>query len=464
MFEANVYIERRKKLRESISSGILLIPANTESPMNYPGNCFHFRQDSSFLYYFGLDTADIFGCIDIESGEEILFADEITIEDIVWMGYQPTFADQAQEVGIRKVLSVDKLQDYLHKAVSQGRVVHYLPPYQGQMIIRLSELLGKSPAQIGSSYSVELVKAVIAMRSLKEDREIAEIEKACKAGYEMHISAFRNCRPGKSEQELYGIMEGIAYQQGAGTSFSTILSQNGETLHNYNHFQTLTEGRLLLVDAGAEALSHYCSDHTRTIPVSGKFTPFQADIYNLVVAAQAKGIELSAPEVTNQSIHLAVCKVLAEGLKDAGIMKGNIDNAVAAGAPAMFLPCGLGHHMGLDVHDMEGLGEDYVGYNEVIKRIPLFGYNRLRMGKELKPGMVMTVEPGVYFIPSLIAKWEAEGINKEFINFEAARKKIGFGGIRLEDDILITPDGNRILGEKRLPTTIEEVLAAMNGK
>jgi len=464
MFEAHVYIERRNKLKQSISSGILLFPANTESPINYPGNCFHFRQDSSFLYYFGLDTADIVGYIDVESGEELLFADELTIEDIVWMGYQPTFANQAKEVGIHKVLPIAKLQDYLHKAVSQSRAVHYLPPYQDRTIIRLSQLLNQSPAQVSSFCSVELIKAVIAMRSLKEDREIAEIEKACKVGYNMHISAFHNCMPGKSEQELYGIMEGIAYQQGAGTSFSTILSQNGETLHNYNHYQTLTEGRLLLVDAGAEALSHYSSDHTRTIPVSGHFTPFQADMYNLVVAAQAKGIELSAPEVTNQSIHLAVCKVLAEGLKEAGIMKGNTDDAVAAGAPAMFLPCGLGHLMGLDVHDMEGLGENYVGYDENIKRIPLFGYNRLRMGKALKPGMVMTVEPGVYFIPSLIAKWEAEGINKEFINFDAARKKIGFGGIRLEDDILITPNGNRILGEKRLPTTIEEVLAAMNDK
>ncbi|MDD4637550.1 MAG: aminopeptidase P N-terminal domain-containing protein, partial [Bacteroidales bacterium] len=332
MFEAEIYIERRKKLREKLSSGILLFPANSESSMNYPGNCFHFRQDSSFLYYFGLDTPDMFGYMDVESGEEILFADELTIEDIVWMGYQPTFADQAKEVGIRKVLPVGKLQDYLFKAASQSRKVHYLPPYQGKIILLLSQLLNIAPAMVGNSYSIELVKAVIAMRTIKEDREIEEIEKACQVGYEMHISAFRNCRPGKSEQELYGIMEGIAYQLGTGTSFPTILSQNGETLHNYNHYQILTEGRLLLVDAGAEALSHYCSDHTRTIPVSGKFTPFQAEIYNLVVAAQAKGIELSAPEVTNQSIHLAVCKVLAEGLKEAGIMKGNVDDAVAAGA------------------------------------------------------------------------------------------------------------------------------------
>lgn len=462
MFTKDVYMARRERLRSMLSSGVVLFPGNLEVPMNYPGNTYHFRQDSTFLYYYGLDTYNLYAYMDVESGEEVLFADELTIEDVVWMGYQPTFSEQALEVGIQKVLPLSELSRYIAKAKALERNIHYLPVYQSEQIIRLSHIWEESVESIMSHSSVELIKAVVAMRSIKEDREVVEIEKACDIGYQMHISVYHNCRPGGSERDLFGAMEGIAYAQGARTSFPTILSQNGETLHNYDHTQTLQAGRLLLVDAGAEAISHYASDFTRTIPVAGKFTPFQADIYNLVVAAQAEGIARSCPDVTYQSVHLDVCRVIAEGLKGMGLMKGNVDDAVAAGAPAMFLPCGLGHHMGLDVHDMEGLGEDYVGYNDRVKRLPLFGYNRLRMGKELKKGMVMTVEPGVYFIPTLVEMWEAAGTNKEFINFDAVKRHFDFGGVRLEDDILITETGNRILGTKRLPVTIEEVMNEMS--
>ncbi len=462
MFSKEVYVARRKKLTELVSSGIILFPGNLEVSMNYPNNSYHFRQDSTFLYYFGLDTANLYACIDVDSGEEILFADELTIDDIIWMGFQPTFTEQAAQVGVSKVLPVKELKNYLEKATASQRSIHYLPLYQEKQILLLSQLWGKSIEELRSQSSVELIKAVVAMRSIKEDCEIAEIEKACEIGYQMHLSAYHNCRPGKTERELFGVIEGISYSLGARTSFLTILSQNGETLHNYDHSQILEEGRLLLIDAGAEAVSHYSSDFTRTIPVSGRFTPKQADVYNIVVKAQTKAIEMARPGITYKEVHLEVCRIIAEGMKALGIMKGNVEDAVASGAPALFMPHGLGHQMGLDVHDMEGLGENYVGYNDKIQRFPLFGYRNLRMGRQLETGMVLTVEPGIYFIPSLIDLWAANGTNKEFIDFGKLKEYVGMGGIRLEDDILITPEGCRILGEKRLPLTIEEVMNEMN--
>lgn len=457
MFETSVYKNRRACLKEKVKSGLVLILGNGEAPANYTDNTYKFRQDSSFLYFFGLNQPGFAGVIDIDSGDEYIFGNDVDMDDIIWMGPQPSVKDMAARVGVSKTAPFARLADCMKTAISQGRRIHFLPPYRFRNMLLLEELLGIRPALVKNYASLELIKAVVDLRSVKEPCEIEEITKACNIGYEMHTAAMRNCKPGVKEQYIAGLIEGIAASYGSMVSFPVILSQNGETLHNHDHSQILQEGRMMLTDAGAEEVSHYCSDFTRTVPVGGKFLTRQKEVYNIVLAANNKAIEIANPGVTYQYVHLEVCKVLAQGLKDLGLMKGDVNEAVAAGAHALFMPHGLGHMMGLDVHDMEDLGQIYVGYDDETRPIDQFGTSSLRMGRRLQEGFVITDEPGCYFIPALIDQWRAQGMHKEFLNYDKIETFKDFGGIRLEDDILIIPGGSRFLGDKRTPITVEEV-------
>lgn len=456
MFNRETYISRRQKLKQHISEGIILLLGNVDSPMNYADNTYYFRQDSSFLYFFGLDFQKLAGVIDAESGEEIIFGDDVEIEDIIWMGPQIALKEKAAEVGITKTEPYKNLQSIIEKAIQAGRKIHFLPPYRAENKILLNDLLGISISKLKAYSSLELIKAIVALRSVKEEQEIAEIRKACAVGYQMHVTAMKMAKAGVWEQHIAGTIEGIANAGGGMVSFPVILSQNGETLHNHDHSKTLQNGRLLLVDAGAEIGSRYASDFTRTVPVSGKFTQQQREIYEIVMAANNRGRELTKPGSTYLSVHLAAAEVIASGLKALGLMKGDVKEAVANGAHALFMPHGLGHMLGLDVHDMEDLGQIYVGYDDETRPVNQFGTAYLRMGRKLEPGFVITNEPGIYFIPALIEKWKAEQINTDFINFGRLESYLNFGGIRLEDDILVTQSGSEILGD-RIPITPDEV-------
>lgn len=456
MFSSETYIARRKALKEKVSGGLILLLGNVDVPMNYTDNTYHFRQDSSFLYFFGLDFQGLAGVIDVDSGEEIVFGNDVDIEDIIWMGPQVPLKEKAEGVGIFRTEQSRVLSDVVNKAIQSGRKVHILPPYRAENKLLLSRLLGILPSRLKTYTSLELIKAIVSLRSVKEEQEIAEIRKACAVGYQMHVTAMKMAKAGVWEQTIAGTIEGIANTGGGMVSFPVILSQNGETLHNHNHSQILQDGRMLIVDAGAEVGSHYASDFTRAFPVSGKFTQKQRDIYNIVLAANNRATALAKPGITYQSVHLDVCETIASGLKEVGLMKGDVKEAVRNGAHALFMPHGLGHMMGLDVHDMEDLGQIYVGYDDETRPIDQFGTAYLRMGRKLQPGFVVTNEPGIYFIPALIEKWKAEGINTEFINFDRLDQYLDFGGIRLEDDILITETGCEIIGE-RVPITPEEI-------
>jgi len=458
MFSKETYIQRRSALRSKIGSGLILIPGNQESPMNYPENTYHFRQDSTFLYFFGLDHPGMFGVIDVDQNLDLLYANDVEIEDIIWMGPQKSVAEQAFAVGVDVTAPLDKIGQTIERAIRSGRKIHFTPPYRADNQMILSRLLGIRVYKLKQYASMELVHAIVSLRSIKDAAEIAEIELACATGYEMHVTAMKMAQPGTMEQKIAGILEGIALSKGTGTSFPIILTQNGETLHNHNHSFPLQEGRLMIVDAGAESNGHYASDFTRTIPVGGKFSQKQKDIYNIVLAANNTGFSLTKPGVTYQSVHLQTARVIAAGLKELGLMKGDVDEAVACGAHALFFPHGLGHMMGLDVHDMEDYGQIHVGYDDEIRPIDQFGTAYLRLGRRLQPGFVITNEPGIYFIPALIEKWEKEEINKDFINFDLAKSYLGFGGIRLEDDVLVTETGARLLGN-RIPINPDEVEA-----
>jgi Xaa-Pro aminopeptidase len=460
MFNRETYIARRLQLKQKISDGIILLLGNVDSPMNYADNTYYFRQDSTFLYFFGLDFQKLAGVIDTETGEEIVFGDDVEIEDIIWMGPQIALKEKAEKVGISKTEPFKKLQQVIEKAISSGRKIHFTPPYRAENKILLNELLGISISKLKAYSSVELIKAIVDLRSVKEEQEIAEIRKACAVGYQMHVTAMKMAKAGVWEQSIAGTIEGIANAGGGMVSFPVILSQNGETLHNHDHSQTLQNGRLLLVDAGAEIGSHYASDFTRTMPVSGKFTQKQREIYEIVLAANNRGRELTKPGSTYLSVHLAAAEVIASGMKALGLMKGDVKEAVAAGVHALFMPHGLGHMLGLDVHDMEDLGQIYVGYDHETRPVDQFGTAYLRMGRKLQPGFVITNEPGIYFIPALIEKWKAEKINADFINFDRLESYLDFGGIRLEDDILVTDTGCEIIGD-RIPITPDEVEEVM---
>ena len=456
MFKKDTYIKRREALKNSNLRGVALILGNVGSPMNYLANTFHFRQDSSFLYFFGLDFPGLAGVIDFDSGEEIIFGDDVDMEDIIWMGPQVSLQENAAKAGVVKTAPYKKLFDFAADAIKKGRKIHFLPPYRAENKMILEKLLGISAQRIQDFASVELIKAIVNLRSIKEPVEIEEIRKACAIGYEMHVTAMKMAKPGVWEQKIAGALEGIANSNGGMVSFPIILSQNGETLHNHDHSKYLKTGKLMLTDAGAETSLHYASDFTRTVPVGGKFTTKQREIYDIVLAANNKAKELTQPGITYLSVHLAAAEVIASGLKELGLMKGDVKEAVRNGAHAMFFPHGLGHMLGLDVHDMEDLGQIYVGYNDEIRPVDQFGTAYLRLGRKLEPGFVITNEPGIYFIPALIDKWKNEKINTNFINFEKVNEYRDFGGIRLEDDIWVTEKGSEILGQ-RVPIVPEEV-------
>ena len=429
---------------------------NEESPMNYPDNQYPFRQDSSFLYFFGLDSPGLAAVVDVDEGKEYVFGNDLTVDDIVWTGPQPTLSERCREVGVEETAPLDQLQAILGKAVPQGRTVHFLPQYRAENILRIEQLLAIHPTVIEDHASETLIKAVVAQRSLKTGEEIEQIEAALDIAREMHVLAMKMSKPGLYERDIAGAMEGIALARGGRLAFPTIFSVHGETLHNHYHGNKLEEGDIVVNDSGAEAASHYASDITRTIPVGGKFSPRQREIYAVVLDAQQQAIEAVRPGVEFRDVHRLACRTLAAGLKDLGLMKGDADEAVHAGAHTLFFQCGLGHMMGLDVHDMEGLGEDYVGYTDTIRRNPEFGWKSLRLARALEPGFVITVEPGLYFIPELIDRWKAEQKCNRFINYDLVEQYRDFGGIRIEDDILVTKDGHRVLG-RGIPKAVEEV-------
>lgn len=461
MFPKEVYIKRREQLRASIKDGIAIVLGNPDAPMNYADNIYHYRQDSTFLYFFGIDHPGFAGVFDLDKNEDYIFGTDFDIDDIIWMGPQPSVKELSQKVGVSNTAQFGELKNLVSKAVQEGRNVHFLPVYRAENKILIHELLGTPLDQIKEKASAEFIRAVVALREIKDEYDIKELERAAEIGYQIHVTAMKMAKAGVYEREIAGECEAIALRAGGVLSFPAIVSRRGETLHNHYHGNKLDTGDLLLVDSGAETDTHYASDNTRTFPVGGKFSEKQKGVYEIVLAAINKGHELIRPGVTYQSIHLEVCKVIASGLKELGLMKGNLDEAVKAGAHALFMPHGLGHMMGLDVHDMEDFGEDFVGYDDNVQRIDQFGTAYLRLGKELKPGFVLTNEPGIYFIPALIDKWQTEGLHKDFINYEKLKEYRDFGGIRLEDDILVTETGNRLIG-KRIPITVDEIEAIMS--
>lgn len=461
MFDAKVYTQRRSKLREKISGGIVLLPGNQEASMNYPANTYHFRQDSNFLYYFGLDHPDLAGILDVDEGKDYIFGNDVDIDDIIWMGFQPSMKERAMKVGVENTAPLSALDEFLKEAISKGRKIHISPPYRGETKIQLEKLLDRHHSELGGFVSEELIKAIVSMRSIKDEDEIRDIEGAVNVAYEMHTTAMKMAKPGVVEQEIVGVIEGISLSRGGPVSFPVILSIDGQTLHNHYHGNVLKEGRMMVTDAGSESWLRYASDITRTVPVGGRFNQRQKEIYGIVLKANMETIEAIRPGIPYRNIHLLAARIIASGLKDLGLMKGDVDEAVNAGAHALFFPHGLGHMMGLDVHDMENLGENYVGYDDEIKRSKQFGLAFLRLGRKLEPGFVLTDEPGIYFIPTLIDIWKKEGRFTEFINYEKVESYKDFGGIRIEDDILVTEDGYRVLG-KPIPKTVEEVERIMN--
>ena len=456
MFKSEVYVKRRISLHKSMKTGIGLFIGNVEAPMNYPANAYHFRQDSDFLYFFGLDLPGFAAVMDFDAGRDWIFGDDFSLDDIVWMGPQPTVKELASGCGITNTAPMPKLEEFVRDALSKKRKVHFLPPYRGETKMTLGSLLKENPCQMKTLASTDLIKAVVELRSVKEQVEIEEIEKALAVTYNMHVTAMKMCKPGVREQEIFGVIEGIAHSGGAGTAFPVILSINGQTLHNHNHNNILRKGRMMVTDAGAESLLRYSSDITRTTPVGGKFSQRQKDIYEIVLKANTESIKASKPGILNRDLHLNACRIIAAGLKELGLMTGDTEEAVKAGAHTLFMPHGLGHMMGLDVHDMEALGENFVGYDDKIKRSDQFGLAFLRFALPHKPGYVFTIEPGCYFIPELIDKWKAEEKHKEFIPYKKLESWKDFGGIRIEDDILITEKGHRILG-KPIPKTVSEI-------
>ena len=462
MFSKTVYIKRRKRLTKSIKSGVILLLGNNESPMNYEDNTYPFRQDSTFLYYFGLNRPGLAGLIDTDAGKEYLFGDDPTMHDLVWTGPKRSLRALANRCGVQGVETLSQLNDTVKTNLRSGRKVHFLPPYRGGTAIRLSQLTGISAHFIKNHISIPLIKTVIEQRIIKIEAEIREIERALNISYDMYMAVLEMTKPGLLEQNIRGEIEGIALSCGSRPSFQTICTIHGETLHNLNYDNKLKRRDMILIDSGAESPEQYSSDITRTYPVSGKFLSQQAEIYQIVLNARKTVIRSAKPGVTYRSIQLKTAKVIASGLKDLGIMKGDIPSAVKAGAHALFFPHGIGHLLGLDVHDMEDLGEEWSGYDEKIKRSSQFGLASLRFARPLRPGITITVEPGIYFIPQLIEMWRAEKKFTEYINYNAVEKYKTFGGIRIEDNIAITDKGCRVLG-KPIPKEIDHIETIMGG-
>jgi Xaa-Pro aminopeptidase len=455
MFPTSTYEDRRKVLASRFKDGLLLFLGNNESPMNYADNCYPFRQDSTFLYYFGLDQPGLVALMDLDEGSAMIFGDELTIDDIVWMGNLPTIADRAGRAGVSETRPRRDFARVVGAAVEAGRIVRFLPPYRADNAQLLSEIVGLGPVEIAGRASLEFIQGVIAQRNIKSPEEIVEIERAVTTSVEMHIAGMRMARPGMRESDIAAEVEKVANAAGGGISFPVIATIRGETLHNHFHGNTLTEGDLFLLDAGAQTARGYAGDLSSTFPVSPTFSSRQRAVYEIQLASHRAAVDLLAPGVPNREVHFAACRVIAEGMKDLGLMKGNTEDALAAGAHAIFFPCGVGHLMGLDVHDMEDLGEVEVGWAGQPKSTQ-FGLKSLRLGRELEPGFVITIEPGIYFIPQLMDLWRSRGHCAEFLDFDKLEEWRDFGGLRNEEDFLVTTDGARRLGPPK-PVTVEEV-------
>lgn len=459
LFSTETYVQRRHALRKLVGNGLILLFGNNDSPVNYPANAYKFRQDSSFLYFFGQKRDGLVGVIDADSGDEILAGDEIDIDDIVWYGSVTSVTEMAAESGVGRTAPLGALKNIVGEAVKQGRKVHFLPPYRHETMISLSDLLGIHPSRQREEASLTLIHAVVKLRSRKSAGEIEELERAAEIGYRMHTAAMRLARPGVTERYIGGVLDGIASSYGCLPSFQSIVSMHGEILHGYPSDRPLEAGRLLLCDAGAETTEHYCSDHTRTTPISGRFSQRQRDIYDIVADCHDLALTHARPGVRWWDVHFDVCRLMTDRLKTLGLMKGDTEEAVRAGAHALFLPHGLGHMMGMDVHDMEGLGQTYVGYDDETRPSSQFGTASLRFARRLEEGFVVTDEPGIYFIPDLIDLWRSQGTNADFLCFDEIEKYKDFGGIRIEDDVLITADGCRFLGKEIIPYRADDVEA-----
>ncbi len=463
MFNQQIYTERRNALRKLIPNGLIFLPGNTEASYNYPANTYTFRQDSNFSYFFGLDHPDFSGIIDVDNEIDYIFGNDFEIDDIIWMGPQPKVSELALKVGVKNTASLGELAAMLSNAINKGRKIHFAPPYRAETTLELSRLLGLKPTRIKEYVSMPLIEGIVKLRSIKSDIEIIEIEKAVDIAWQMFTTGMRMAHPGRKEQEIVGAMEGISISNGRPVSFPIILSINGHILHNHHHENILTEGRMLVMDGGTETHLNYASDITRTVPVGGKFTQKQREIYEIVLNANLNSIAATKPETFYRDCHMVAAETIASGLKDLGLMKGDVKEAVAAGAHALFFPHGLGHMLGMDVHDMEGLGQIHVGYDNEIQPSKQFGTAYLRLGRRLKPGFVLTNEPGIYFIPELIDLWKNEKKHQEFLNYEKIEDYRNFGGIRIEDDILVTETGHKVLG-KPIPKTVAEIESTMAEK
>lgn len=457
MFSKEIYIQRREKLRKSVGKGLILLLGNDESPMNYYDNGYHFRQDSSFLYFFGLNLPFLAATLDCDSGDDKIFGNDLTVEDFVWMGPQPTIANQSLQAGVTQSGDLASLMALLDKAKTKNRKIHFLPPYRSENKIKLFEWLGVHPAESKTKASPELILGVVNQRNYKSAGEILEIHKACDVSVDMHTLSMRMAKPGVSEANIAAAIHEVALASGGQIAFPIIATINGQTLHNHYHGNILKDGDLFLVDAGAETSMGYAGDLSSTTPVNGKFTSRQKDIYSICLDSHNTSISMLKPGIPFKDVYFESVKVIIRGLKDLGLMKGNVNDAVANGAHALFFPCGLGHMMGLDVHDMEDLGEVYVGYGGEPKSTQ-FGLKSLRLGRKLEPGFVLTIEPGIYFIPELIDQWRAKNHNAEYINYDKVEQYKTFSGLRNEENFLITDDGCELLGKPK-PKSIADVEA-----
>ncbi len=456
MISLKSFVERRATLQQKIGRGLILIPGNTLVPNCYPNNAYYFRQDSTFRYLFGLDIPSLFAVIDIEENRQILFGDDYTVSDIIWMGPQPSLSELGATVGVSDTRPMSELRGYIERALRAGRPTHYLPPYRSEIKLQLSDLLGTTPSMLHTYKSADFIFSMAEMREVKSAEEIASMQDAFQIGYRMHTTAMSMCREGVCEREIAGALEGIARGYGQGVSFPSICSQHGETLHNINQDGILQNGRLFLCDAGAENLDGYCSDHTRTYPVSGKFTSLQRDLYNIVLSAHDHIMQIARPMRYND-LHEAAYRIMAEGLKGMGILRGSVDDIIASKAMTLVMPHGLSHGLGMDVHDCEGFGERSFDFSEFAERAAASGTCIYRSEWRLRPGCVLTDEPGLYFIPALIDQSRAEGLYTDFVNYDKLNELRDFGGIRIEDDLVITESGNELLGDKYIPASVEQI-------
>jgi Xaa-Pro aminopeptidase len=459
---AATYTARRATIAKAVKKGLILLMGNNDVGMNYTANTFAFRQDSNFLYYFGMDMPGLTALIDAETGKATVYGTDWTLEDIIWVGQQTGLTDYANQAGVTDVRAAKQLAADVKMARKAGRHVHYLPPYRHDNILTVSKLTGVNITRLKQKASESLIKAVVNQRSIKTAEEVAEMERAVNTSGAMHVAAMRHARAGMHESDVAAVARAKAIADGGDISYGIICTTHGHVLHNHHYHHELKEGQLLLLDAGAATANHYAGDITRTFPVSNTFTQQQRDVYEIVLAAENNAIKMVRPGVTYQNIHLTAALIIAEGMKDLGLMSGNMEDAVMQSAHALFFPHGLGHMIGLDVHDMEDLGEKYVGYSDRVERSKDFGTAYLRLGKHLEEGYVLTVEPGVYFIPELMDTWRAEKKFKNYINYDRVEEYRNFTGIRIEDNVLVTKDGQRVLGDP-IPKTVAEVEALRAG-